>query len=56
VIDAPEVGHVFGRWLSVEPLGREATVKNLELIEGKAVILEWDVSNTDRYERFLCYV
>lgn len=39
-----------------QPLGPEATVKNRELVEGKTVLLEKDVSETDRYGRLLRYV
>jgi len=55
-MDAPEVSHAFGKWLGGEPLGREAAEKNLELVGGETVMLEWDVSYADRYGRFLCYV
>ncbi|MEX1997648.1 MAG: thermonuclease family protein, partial [Candidatus Andersenbacteria bacterium] len=37
-------------------LGKEASNKNKELVEGKAVTLEKDVSETDRYGRLLRYV
>lgn len=40
----------------VQCFGKEAAVKNKELIEGKAVTLEKDVSETDRYGRLLRYV
>lgn len=46
-IDAPERG---------EPYFEEAKVKLEELIEGERVLLEKDVSNTDRYGRLLRYV
>ena len=36
--------------------GKEASVKNKELVEGKTVRLEKDVSDTDRYGRLLRYV
>jgi micrococcal nuclease len=36
--------------------GKEASAKNKELVEGKAVRLEKDVSDTDRYDRLLRYV
>lgn len=39
-----------------EPLGREAEAKNRELVGGKMVKLEKDVSETDRYSRLLRYV
>jgi micrococcal nuclease len=37
----------------VEPFAREATKKNTELVGGRTVILERDVSETDRYGRLL---
>lgn len=37
-------------------LGKEASNKNKELVEGKSVRLERDVSDTDRYGRLLRYV
>lgn len=40
----------------VECFGHEATEKNRELVEGKVVYLEKDVSETDRYGRLLRYV
>lgn len=40
----------------VECFGLEAYQKNKELVEGKQVRLEKDVSNTDRYGRLLRYV
>lgn len=46
-IDAPE---------SNQPFGPEATAKNRELVGGKTVLLEKDVSETDRYGRLLRYV
>lgn len=36
--------------------GREASARNRELVEGKTVALERDVSETDRYGRLLRYV
>jgi len=41
---------------SVQCYGREAANKNKELVEGKKVKLEKDVSETDRYGRLLRYV
>jgi len=35
---------------------REAAEKNMELVDGRTVMLEWDVSITDRYGWYLCYV
>ncbi|MCX6726386.1 MAG: thermonuclease family protein [Candidatus Shapirobacteria bacterium] len=36
--------------------GKKASAKNKELVEGKTVELEKDVSNTDKYGRLLRYV
>ena len=36
--------------------GKEASYKNKELVEGKIVFLEKDVSETDKYERLLRYI
>jgi micrococcal nuclease len=36
--------------------GRESARRNRELVEGKTVLLEKDVSETDRYGRLLRYV
>lgn len=41
---------------SVECFGKEASAKNKELVVGKKVRLEKDVSETDRYGRLLRYV
>jgi len=40
----------------VECFGQEASVKNKELVEGKTIELEKDISETDKYGRFLRYV
>jgi micrococcal nuclease len=40
----------------VECFGREASARNKELVEGKRVRLEKDVSDTDRFGRLLRYV
>ena len=40
----------------VECYGREASRRNRELVEGRTVLLEKDVSETDRYGRLLRYV
>lgn len=40
----------------VQYYGKEASAKNKELVEGKAVRLEKDVSETDKYGRLLRYV
>lgn len=52
-IDTPEIVHPSK---PVEYLGKEAAAKNRELVEGKVVYLEKDVSETDRYGRLLRYV
>ncbi len=49
-IDTPET---YGR---EDCFGQEATEKNRELVSGKVVVLEKDVSETDRYGRLLRYV
>lgn len=41
---------------SVGCFGKEASSKNKELVEGKEIRLEKDVSETDKYERLLRYV
>jgi len=46
-IDTPEVG---------DPCSAEATAANRDLVEGKNVHLEKDVSETDKYGRLLRYV
>jgi len=38
------------------PFFEEATTKNAELVDGQAVLLVKDVSETDRYDRLLRYV
>lgn len=52
-IDAPET--VDPR-KPVECFGKEAYLKNKELVEGKMVRLERDISNRDTYQRLLRYV
>lgn len=49
-IDAPEV------YPEAEYYGKEAWQANRELVEGRLVRLEKDVSETDRYGRLLRYV
>lgn len=49
-MDTPET------YPEVEFYGPEAKAKNIELVEGKLVTLEKDVSDTDRYGRLLRYV
>jgi micrococcal nuclease len=52
-IDSPETVHPSK---PVQCYGKEASSKNRELIEGKEVMLEKDVSETDKYGRLLRYV
>jgi micrococcal nuclease len=52
-IDTPETVHPSK---SVECFGIEASNKNKELVEGKKVKLEKDISETDKYGRLLRYV
>jgi micrococcal nuclease len=40
----------------IQCFGKEASNKNKELVEGKEVELEKDVSNTDKYGRLLRYI
>ena len=49
-MDTPET------YPKVEFYGPEAKAKNIELVEGKLVTLEKDVSETDKYGRLLRYV
>ena len=49
-MDTPEI------YSGVEFYGPEAKAKNIELVEGKLVTLEKDVSETDKYGRLLRYV
>ncbi len=49
-IDTPEI------YPQPEPFGREAWQANRQLVEGKEVRLERDVSETDKYGRLLRYV
>ncbi len=52
-IDTPETVHPSQ---SVECFGKEASARNKELVEGKLVRLERDISDTDKYGRLLRYV
>lgn len=52
-INAPEMDHPDR---GVEPFARDSTARNRELVGGKTVRLEKDVSETDRYGRLLRYV
>lgn len=53
LVDTPETKHPEK---PVEPFGPEAAEANRQLVEGKTVLLEKDVSETDRYGRLLRYV
>lgn len=52
-IDTPETVHPSK---PVECMGKEASDRNKQLVEGKEVILEKDISETDKYGRSLRYV
>ena len=52
-VDTPETKHPNK---AVECFGKEAAAQNEVLVSGKTVILEQDVSTTDRYGRLLRYV
>lgn len=52
-VDTPETKHPTK---GVQCYGKEASLKNKELVEGKQVRLEKDVSETDRYGRLLRFV
>lgn len=52
-IDTPETVHPSR---PVEWMGREASAANRQLVDGRTVVLEKDVSETDRYGRLLRYV
>jgi endonuclease YncB( thermonuclease family) len=52
-MDTPETVHPFK---PVQYFGKEASEKNRELLAGKEVRLEKDVSETDKYGRLLRYV
>jgi micrococcal nuclease len=52
-MDTPELHHPTK---GVQCYGKEASIKNSELVEGKLVRLQKDVSETDRYGRLLRYV
>ena len=52
-IDAPETVHPKK---SIECFGKQSYEKNKELVEGKVVVMEKDVSKTDKYGRLLRYV
>lgn len=52
-IDTPEVVHPSR---PVERTGREASGANARLVDGRTVVLEKDVSDTDRFGRLLRHV
>jgi micrococcal nuclease len=52
-IDTPELA-IFGK--PADYFGAEASAKNKELVMGKTVELEKDISEVDRYDRLLRYV
>lgn len=52
-IDTPETVHPTQ---PIEWMGPEASAANKQLVDGKDVVLEKDVSETDRYGRLLRYV
>lgn len=59
-IDAPETVDLpagrQGPRKEVQCFGQEAARKNKELVEGREVRLEKDISETDKYDRLLRYV
>ncbi len=52
-VNTPETKHPTQ---GIEPYGPESSERNRQLLEGKTVYLEKDVSDTDRYGRLLRYV
>ena len=52
-IDTPEVRHPTK---GVECFGKEASARNTQLVAGKTIYLEKDISEMDRYGRLLRYV
>lgn len=52
-MDTPETVHPFK---PVQYFGKEASEKNRELLAGKEIRLEKDISETDKYGRLLRYV
>ncbi len=52
-VDTPETVHPSR---PVEWMGKEASAMNRSLVEGRQVLLERDISETDRYGRLLRYV
>jgi micrococcal nuclease len=52
-MDTPETKHPTK---GVQCFGKEASARNKELVDGKEIGLEKDVSETDRYQRILRYI
>lgn len=52
-VDTPELHHPQK---SVQCFGYEAMIKNKQLVEGRRVRLEKDISEVDKYKRLLRYV
>lgn len=52
-VDTPETKHPDK---PVQCFGREASQKNKELVEGKYIYLEKDISEKDKYDRLLRYI
>lgn len=52
-MDTPETLHPT---LGVQPFGPEASARNEELVGGRRICLEKDISEYDRYDRLLRYV
>jgi len=52
-VDTPETKHPYKK---VQYFGKEASVFNTKLVEGKKIRLEYDVEKRDKYGRLLAYV
>ena len=52
-VDTPETHHPMR---GVEPYGMEAAEANRKLVDGKALRLEFDVQERDRYGRLLAHL
>ena len=52
-VDTPETVHPTS---GVEPFGPEASQFNKDMVDGQTVLLEKDISETDRFGRLLWYV
>ncbi len=52
-IDTPETKHPTK---GIQCFGKQASAKNKELVDGKEITMEKDVSETDRYGRLLRFV